>query len=228
VIWSLALGVFTTALSLSQVHFEELIISNEVWNSSSKLLILILPITISILAAASSRFRPGSKGILFRASAEAIKREIFRYRTRAGPYSYKETGELSRNAKLSHELTNINNQLLQTLRDRNIYVASRGYAGPIPPKMYGAAANDDDLSNIGIEDYIKLRIDDNLTYLRHRAVQLDWRFKISQWAIYIIGGIGTFLAAVGLHGIIDKRKKRITGSSAIGLAGSSFPVYRIG
>jgi hypothetical protein len=43
--------------------------------------------TIAILVGFNARFREGNKWILLRAAAEAIKREIFRYRMRSGLYS---------------------------------------------------------------------------------------------------------------------------------------------
>ena len=45
-----------------------------------RVIIIALPITISVLLAAATRFDEGGKWVLLRSSAEAIKREIFRYR----------------------------------------------------------------------------------------------------------------------------------------------------
>ena len=51
-----------------------------------KYLLISLPIFLTILITAASRFKQGNKWLLLRAGAEAIKREIFRYRARAGDY----------------------------------------------------------------------------------------------------------------------------------------------
>ena len=67
-------------------------------------LIVLTPITISILVAANSRFREGNKWILLRASSEAIKSEIFRYRMQAGPYSNDQCLQTSRESKLAAKL----------------------------------------------------------------------------------------------------------------------------
>ena len=46
-------------------------------------ILIVLPIIISILIAALNRFRYGAKWVLIRAAAEAIKSEIYQYRTRS-------------------------------------------------------------------------------------------------------------------------------------------------
>src|SRR4029077_18301688 len=49
--------------------------------------IIVFPIVISVLLAYYNKFRPGTKWVLLRGSAEAIKREIYCYRSRTGSYS---------------------------------------------------------------------------------------------------------------------------------------------
>jgi hypothetical protein len=63
--------------------------------------------------------------------------------------------------------------------------------------MYGAAANDDGYRDLTPDEYIKIRIGDQISYYKKRIVQLDFRLRIFQWLIYIMDGIGTFLAALG-------------------------------
>jgi len=50
-------------------------------------LIIVIPITTAIMLAYYNKFRPGNRWILLRGSAEAIKREIYRYRSLTGDYS---------------------------------------------------------------------------------------------------------------------------------------------
>ena len=45
--------------------------------------IIVIPIVTAILLAYYNKFRPANKWILLRGSAEAIKREIYRYRCRS-------------------------------------------------------------------------------------------------------------------------------------------------
>ena len=46
--------------------------------------IIVIPIVTAILLAYYNKFRPANKWILLRGSAEAIKREIYRYRPARG------------------------------------------------------------------------------------------------------------------------------------------------
>ena len=65
---------------------------------------ILLPIIGTALAAATGRFRPGNRWILLRGGSEAIKREIYRYRARAGIYGPAETRSMSREVKLSEAI----------------------------------------------------------------------------------------------------------------------------
>ena len=62
-----------------------------------------------------------------------------------------------------------------------------------------ALADDNGYSDITADDYNKIRIGDQINYYKKRIVQLDQRLRIFQWLIYITGGVGTFLAAVGFE-----------------------------
>lgn len=70
------------------------------------------------------------------------------------------------------------------------------YDGEIPPEMYGAAADDDGYSMLTTNKYIKIRIGDQLSYFQKKIVKLERQLRYLQWMILIIGGIGTFLAAL--------------------------------
>ncbi len=192
--WVLALGVLATVLALSHTQFKEIL--SPLQNRSLEVAILITPITISILIAATNRFKSGNKWVLLRAGAEAIKREIYRFRARAETYSSQQTADTSGEAKLACEVENICRQLMQT--EVNLS-ALRPYEGPIPPDMYGAAAADDGYSDLSPDSYLKIRLGDQLNYYQKKTAKLERQLKRLQWSIYIFGGIGTFLAAVGLQ-----------------------------
>jgi hypothetical protein len=196
----LVLGVIATALALSQTQFRGFFHINTIQYGAISLAILILPISISILIAARNQFKFGNKWILFRASAEGIKREIYTYRMSALNYSDKQRAQLSRDQVLSNRIDIITRQLLQT--EVNVSAIQPYYESnekPVPPKMYGAAADDNGYSDLTPDDYLKIRIGDQINYYKNRIVQLDLRLRIFQWLIYITGGVGTFLAAVHLE-----------------------------
>jgi hypothetical protein len=60
-------------------------------------------------------------------------------------------------------------------------------------------AEDNGHSDLTPDDYLKARIGDQISYYKERTVRLDGRLKIFHWLIYIPGGIGTFLTAVGFE-----------------------------
>jgi len=196
--WILALGVIATVLVLSQSQFRSFFQVDTLQDSAISLAIIILPITISILVAARNQFKFGNKWVLLRGGAEAIKREIYGYRTNSSNYGKNQRKTLSRDQVLNTRIEAITRQLLQSevnLSAIQPYIESD--KKPIPPEMYGASKDDNGYVDLTPEDYIKFRIGDQINYYRQRIVQLDRRLRVFQWLIYITGGIGTFLAAVG-------------------------------
>ena len=157
-------------------------------------IIIVIPITISILIAAANRFKAGNKWVLLRASAEAIKREIFLCRTGVTIHTDQQISQLSHEGKLANVLEYISRQLMQT--DVN-QAALHPYEGQIPPDMDSAAGKDDGLSFLTPERYITIRLCDQLNYYQDKTNKLERDLKRYQWSIYILGGAGTFLAAVG-------------------------------
>ncbi len=207
-IWIVGVGVFVTAAVVLQVFLR----SNKILTTGTLAdqilhdIIVFLPIIVSILIAWASRFTPGNKWVLLRASAEAIKREIYRYRSGTGVYkndaeaspqsSSHRNPRLSPQENFSEKITGISNQLMQTEMNT---LALRPYGGPIPPKMDGAEEKDDGYSQLTPDRYISIRIDDQLSYFRNRTNKLSAELARYYWLIFIAGGLGTLLAALGLE-----------------------------
>jgi hypothetical protein len=196
----LILGVLGTALALTEFTFKTLVDVNDnltylAIERTMYYLLLTVPITITALIAAANRFSAGNKWIFLRASAESIKKEIYRYRARTEIYSDSETKSISRERKLERKVELLSSKLMQT--EVNVS-ALKPYNGPIPPK-YGAAPGDDGLSFLTPERYMTYRLQDQLNWYRNRTVKLENRLKRLQWLIYIAGGVGTLLVAVGLE-----------------------------
>jgi hypothetical protein len=154
--------------------------------------IIVLPILTAILLAYYNKFRPASKWILLRGSAEAIKREIYRYRSRTGDYSEDRLTTNSRDDVFHERLEPVSRRLMQT--DVN-HGALKPYDGPLPPQM-GGAQNDDGFSFLTPERYIELRLEDQLNYYSNKTPKLEKQIKQMQIAILVAGGAGTLLAAV--------------------------------
>ena len=75
--------------------------------------------------------------------------------------------------------------------------AFKPYLGSIPPDMYGAEAYDDGHSDLTPDEYIRVRITDQLQFYNLRTNQFENRVRRLQIWILVLGGIGTFLAAIG-------------------------------
>lgn len=165
---------------------------------AAHVLMVITPIAISVLAAVSSRFREGNKWILLRASAEAMKRELFRYRTQTGSYRDAQCRLISREGKLAAELKNISSNLAQSEVNRT------SLPDPPPPKD-AADKKAADLKNaarlkfIDPDSYFTERIDDQIRYFVSKTAQLYKQLKSFQIWIYVWGGLGTLLAAFGFN-----------------------------
>ena len=155
--------------------------------------IIVIPIVTAILLANYNKFRPANKWILLRGSAEAIKREIYRYRSRTGDYSKDRLTTNSRDDVFHDRLEPVSRRLMQT--DVN-HGALKPYDGPLPPEMEGAQKNDDGFSFLTAERYIELRLEDQLNYYSNKTPKLEKQVKQMQVAILVAGGAGTLLAAV--------------------------------
>jgi hypothetical protein len=147
--------------------------------------VLVIPIVISIIGAYNSFFRDGIKWILFRGAAEALKREIYRFRTRSGNYSDDKCGDTSREAKLAAKVGEISNQLEHS-------EANKTNLSP------GAAAAADQVTFLDPDQYLEQRVRDQIAYFRKKTSRLARTLRWSQLGIFAIGGVGTLLAAVRL------------------------------
>jgi SLOG in TRPM, prokaryote/SMODS and SLOG-associating 2TM effector domain 1/Protein of unknown function (DUF4231) len=189
----LGLGLLSTLLAIARsgnalpAYFLQLLPAQYVadFQNLAHVLIVLTPITISILVAAGSRFREGNKWVLLRSSSEAIKSEIFRYRMQAGAYSNDQCLQTSRESKLAARLKDISSALVQSEVNRT--------------NIPSVAKNDPTrLTFLSPDDYMRDRIDDQTRYFVAKTDSLYKRLKRTQVAIYVAGGVGTALAA--FHG----------------------------
>jgi truncated hemoglobin YjbI len=154
-------------------------------------LIILVPISLTVLIAAANRFKQGNKWLLLRAGAEAIKREIFRYRT--GAMQYKTNPD----QQLSQMVENITRRTMRTEVNQSALVPYDKEMG-FPPDMYAAKGGDDGLSRLTPDRYVEVRLGDQLSYFIKKSGILERQLKFFSWLTYIVGGIGTYLAAVEL------------------------------
>lgn len=150
--------------------------------------VIALPILTSIAISIFNRRKSDNKWLLLRGGAESLKRKIYAYRALA-PYEPRQ-----QLVELEQEVENVSQRLMRTEVNESALV---GYEGPIPPKMYGAAETDDGLSPLEPDRYIEIRIGDQVSFYESRTNQKEVTLRFYQLAILVIGGLGTFLAAIG-------------------------------
>ncbi|MFI5062732.1 MAG: DUF4231 domain-containing protein [Streptosporangiales bacterium] len=181
----LALGVAATLVALVYNEWRQPVLH---W------LAVALPILVSVLIALASRHAVGQRWVMLRAAAEAIKAEIFRYRTRTPPYASADQEE--RQLALSEQVDAIQAQLIQTEVSSGRLTP---YDGPLPPVMYGACADDDGLSPLGGERYLHIRLRDQLGWYHGKVARLGRQRSWLQAAAIGSGGAGALLAAAGFE-----------------------------
>ena len=153
-------------------------------------ILLIVPITLTILLTVSSRFKPGNKWLLLRSAAEAIKREIYKYRVRSGAY----TNDPEK--QLSQAVEDITQRIMRTEVNASAIIP---YKGPIPPVMYRAGKGDDGLSVLTPDLYVEWRLGDQINYFTSKSQTLEKQLKYFSYLAYVSGGVGTFLVAVNFQ-----------------------------
>ena len=151
--------------------------------------LIALPVLGAILLALSNRFRPGNRWILCRSSAEAVRREIYRYRVQACAGGIHRIGQETPEELFQRRLETIGNRLMQSELNRTALAMPASLAPPT--KVEG----DDGFCPINAELYLKVRVENQLGNFRRRAAQLSFRLQIVQTLIVVIGGLGTLLAA---------------------------------
>jgi hypothetical protein len=164
--------------------------------------VIITPITISVLLAGSVKFGRGINWILLRGSAETLKQEIYLYRTQVGDYNNVNINV--RDAKFAHEIKTIGERLMKTQVNQS-GLAWKGFkpsndATLIKDIKQGISKQDSvPFSPLTPQQYIDYRLMDQLVWYRGKILILNKQWQILQWLIYVLGGIGTFLAAIGIE-----------------------------
>ena len=187
---ALLLGLTVTALVVAQavLHENGYLAKNPLVERFFYVAILVLPIMVAALAAATGRWRPGTRWILLRASSEAIKREIWRYRARAGTYSHARTRRVSREVKLAEAVGSSIGGLMRTDVSQLAFDPAAD-----------ASVDSDKLTPVTPDQYIAERIDDQVDYYLRTAAKLERRARLLRALALAFGAIGTFLAAIGLQ-----------------------------
>jgi SMODS and SLOG-associating 2TM effector domain 1/Protein of unknown function (DUF4231) len=160
-------------------------------------LVVALPIVVATLIALANRRAAGKTWVQLRGAAEAVKQEIYRYRTGTGRYERpRERADVDAPAAtLVARLSAIGDLLMQTEVSS---AAVPDYRGELPPR-YAASSDDDGLSTLAPDDYLRLRVDDQLAFYRGKVPKLARRREAAILLTLVAGGAGTLLAAAGFE-----------------------------
>ena len=149
-----------------------------------KVAIVLVPLITAAVFAISVKFNPGASWYALRSSTEAIKAEVFRYRSRTGAYSDRETTSTSREQKLAKKLEAINQRVLRTavMRQPPAGMAAKHDVGILTPRSYLAE-----------------RLEEQRQYYQRQIMVLS-RTVTRFWVLIILAGlVGSALAAFGFE-----------------------------
>lgn len=184
--------VATVAAVLYSFVTEESVPELDDWRFYLRLVVLGAPVAVSVLVAMTARAGGGSAWVMVRGAAEALKREIYRYRTYVGPYRF---GRQDRRheLQLAGRIESLSRRLAESEIVLEPYTADR-----LPP-LNAVPEADDGFSDLSAERYIELRLRDQLGYFQRKSAQLVKQQRRLQWLVAGLGGAGTLLAAIGLE-----------------------------
>lgn len=189
--------------------------------TSLHFLVIILPIMVTILLAGSLKFDRGTSWVILRASAESIKAEIFRYLCRVDKYKNKKI----RDGNFANELQKISERLMKTqVNQMGIYTKPpslpskkknrclviikketrkirRRVLSPVK-KLLGIQSKPRKSlprikTSLTPDAYIENRLLDQSKFYRSRIQKIYKQIQKLYWCVYILGGVSTFLSAIG-------------------------------
>ncbi len=150
--------------------------------------IVVIPVITAVLLGISHQFKFGDKWILLRGAAEAVRGQIFRYRSRAGGYGESVLKGTSPEVHLIEQLKTINQRLTQTEMRK---IGLKNYPAELPEP-----ATDDGLSILTAEQYIELRLNHQFGFYSGRAIRRGRQHFWLTILSLVCGGAGTVLAAL--------------------------------
>ena len=160
------------------------------WGSTVvNIILIILPILASTIAAFANKFFPGGDWLILRAGAELVQKEIFQYRT------ILQKKKRDRRVWLETRLKEIHLQVYNGLNGELILPE---YKGLLPPGYDNDVRREDPgFNDLSFEEYYKYRIKDQLDWHVRRVQKLQRKRIFMQVLILVAGAVGTFLAALG-------------------------------
>jgi SMODS and SLOG-associating 2TM effector domain 1/SLOG in TRPM, prokaryote/Protein of unknown function (DUF4231) len=186
----LELVLLTLAVSAVVLGLAQATLSTPAATLIPRGVIVVVPILTTIVFALANRLKNGPRWILLRGGAEAIKSQIYGYRARAREYA-----GADREKRLAREVSSILTHLAHTeVKER----ALQSYSGDIPPPSV-LQADDDGTSVLSPQSYLEVRLRQQQLFYRAKATGMDRKLRVLLFFSLALGGIATYLAAVGLE-----------------------------
>lgn len=188
------------------------------------LLLIIIPIVMTALRAFAVKFSQGNRWVLLRGGAEALKMEIFYFRTQVQRY------HTNRNAELAARVQQISQRLKGSVAQQRALFPYENQPSPkfrlgifiwvgqllwawvtrlfnklweilftYQEESASLPSEADRNADLGPDDYIKYRLESQFNWYRRRACSYDRHHQVLQTSVYIFGGFGTLLAAIGFQ-----------------------------
>ena len=203
--WILLLGVCATALALGQTQLQAFgwLKANTIQEQLFHFFVILVPILVTVLLGITTYFKWGNKWVLLRSSREAIKQELFRFRTHTGMYQISQEKAATKDhqkAKKSAEQILVDKVAVISQRLIQTELSTSTPTSPVVPRLpkFRSEDEDDGFRDLSPDEYIKFRLDDQLAYYRLKAGEWNRKLKVSQSLIIIASGLGALLAAINL------------------------------
>jgi hypothetical protein len=182
----LVLGLVTTLLAL---------LHQQIGTSTLHWAVIAASIAVGGLITLTGRWATGKRWIVTRGAAESVKSEIFRYRTRTCWYADDRVSDKDGKRRadvLADHLRGIQTRLMHT-------EASSGLLPPyeehLPPLV--GDASDDGSRQLRPEDYLELRIEDQMRYYQRRLREFARRRTVLRTVAVAASAAGALVAAAG-------------------------------
>jgi hypothetical protein len=188
----LILGVVAVFLAV----FDSQLDASDTVHDVFRWVLIVVPAVVAALIALDGVIASGKRWLLIRATCEAMKREIFVWRTRTGVYAPAAVDAhpdepADATELLANRVAVIEAELLGSI------VAATTRFEPVDASYVGATTSDDGLSRLDPPAYLTLRVDDQLAYYRRKVARLHPQRRAFQVVGICAGAAGSILATAG-------------------------------
>lgn len=189
--WIVIFGILATLLSILTFLYPEDSTILPAWGGLAlKYLLVASPIIASLLAGFTNQFYSTGDWLVARAGAEEILKDIYTYRTiiRNSP---------KRREWLEKRLERIQRSVYRGMNGELVMESFKGEVPPAPRFSPGKPGSDSGFHDLSGDEYFKFRLENELNW-HIKKVNVKQRERTQlQLLIYISGGTGALLAAIG-------------------------------